>query len=313
MQPIIIPDLRARLAALRKHRCIDKTTCKHAACSKGSTAPSANTLLLPDATPATLSTTETAAVAPRRQSVQPAPPPTLTNEYHNASKVLDTQELLEMVLKHLDPRDLVRASRVNKHWRATIDGTSMEKHMFLKTDGRPRIDYELNGALFFLAPAHTTTDWPQAKTIASYGRAKLLANPLRLSSEDKRCEMFLTQPPCTFVHATIGFYRQIQSVSILSRRFPILGGDAVIEGREVTTQISIKVPGGVRLRHLIKRLQNQAREQGSGWELQWPLCDVFLSDGAEAGSMKNRGRRMSRKSGAWRDEVERLTRRMAKR
>lgn len=185
-----------------------------------------------------------------------------------------------MALLQLGPRELLVASDVSPRWRTTIRKNIFRKALFLDADDTERtlpdtidlfgrtFDAEdmptsslLNNALLQLCPPGVgiyDSNVPQVR---------LLGNPMtNTDTSSIRRQMFLTQPPCEWLHVGLEVLRDPYYTRNGSRRF----------GGVYNHAIHIDIEGGITYNDLIERIQNVARNWRPGCELDWANCQFVF-------------------------------------
>lgn len=127
----------------------------------------------------------------------------------NPNDALDIIELLEHVLKHLPPKDLIKLQRVSEKWRNTIKtAPCIRKSLFLEPSNESHKNGigEESGLTFqwnTICLAHVPTLTTYVPADAPFIKGLWKIDTLRL---DQACEargpwsnMYITQPPATIV------------------------------------------------------------------------------------------------------------------
>lgn len=189
------------------------------------------------------------------------------HQYPELTAFLDTQELLEMALKLLQPRDLLQLQGVNKHFRVTINGSSMKQSLFLESNERQTsttlapesiTEWRLNDAIFAFP-----------NSLSGFGALSLLADPLITSDCDSRLSMFLTQPPCKTVSITVRSYKLARQTR-----------NAHNTARTMTAELDddLKVSNGVTLKDIVDYFKAWSAAQEDGWKLNLSLSWLSIKE-----------------------------------
>ncbi|EME77320.1 uncharacterized protein MYCFIDRAFT_83266 [Pseudocercospora fijiensis CIRAD86] len=206
------------MAKLCKHKCKDKRNCSHPVCCKqhlGLTPASTGPAPGPTSTPATAS---------RRRRKAPASeayvgPLRFLYEWPGAEEVINTNELLELVITFLAPHEIIRCRQVDRHWQAVIDNAEskeMRTALFLEAEpynGKTvRADPEdAREGKLLLTDVFPNTALFQGvyknKDSKNLEKLRFKYSPDTFSEDEPMLDMFLTQPPVRTMQGSWQFYK----------------------------------------------------------------------------------------------------------